>query len=342
MEEQPNKEPNKVIDYISKCFLPPKRLNWGYPVFLMAVGMLVTYLLRLTIFEFDPPFSPTSLAFNALIVPFMTLVALIIPAIALASSDPHLDGDKITGEYKGVGANMIALLSGIPLSLIVTSLHNMSTWLWLRLGRSMIYPAFMSYIDDAGLFDKMLDITTQSVIPALGIAVFFTGIMWSAFKEDQGFIRTVIIILFLVAYSLNFIDIPGTIVTGIWICFLRQRTKSAFAPFLAMSAMKITEILFSGTLTRVDITTLQTYSDIPVSVFYASVPAIFIGLILFAFFKQSLDDFEYTYNSDLLGREAEERSAEEIVNDPVFMRGFNPALLIGLVILAALWVVTVT
>ena len=322
-------------NFIKKNFLPPRRMNWSYPLFLMSIGMLITVILKSGISQVLP-FTPTSLAFCSLVVPFLTLLALVIPAISLSSNNEELTLRGISGSFTGIGPLFIALFSGVPLSLLYSSLHNLSAYLWLRLGGSVVFPTFMCYNQDDSVMGKILEIVTQSVIPALGICIFFTGLMWSVFKDQNKLIGSVIIVLSFVLYSLNVIDIPGTAIMGIWMILLRKKTDNIYAPFLAMVAMKITEMLFTPILSQVDITKLQTYSDISVTYFYASVPALFVSAILFSFFKASLDDFERVYYSDLLGREAE--------NDPdadkgvaAIIKGFSPALLITLAILVILW-----
>ena len=226
------------------------------------------------------------------------------------------------------------------MSLIYTALHNLSAYLFMRIGHTMFYPAFMCYNLDDSLISKLLEIATQSVIPALGVSIFFTGLMYSLFREENRGIGNVLIIIFYILFSLDPVNSLGLIPVGWWILKLRKKTDSIFAPFLALVAMKITEVCFSPILSQVDTTTHQTYSDIPSTVFYSSAPAVFVALILFFFFKTTLDDYERTYHSDLLGREDEDASkvipkAEQPLP---FVKGLNPSLIVTVIILAAVWV----
>lgn len=327
-------------NFIKINFLPPHKMNWGYPVFIMSTGLLISVLLKLGI-ERVLPFTPTSLAFCSLMVPLMALLALIVPSISLSSNNTDMTLNGIAGTFTGVGPLIMAFFSGVPLSLLYSSLHNLSAYLWLRMGNNMVFPAFMCYNQDPSLIAKILEFVTQNVIPSLGICLFFTGIMWSLFKDKNKYAGMIIIIILFAAYSLNVIDLPGTVVTGIWILLLRKKTDNIFAPFLALVAMKITEICFASILSQVDITTLQTYSDIPVTFFYSSIPAIFVAMILFSFFKVSLDDFERIYYSDLLGRESETSDENVERRTQPVIKGINLALIISVVNLVVVWILSV-
>ena len=327
---------SKVRSFFTNCFLPPKELNWGYTLFVMSAGLLTLFLSR-SLLTFLP-FSPTSLIFASLIVPLQVLIALIIPAVSLAYSDNRLSTTGFTGKFTGLGPILIGFFSGVPLSLINSACHNLVTYLWLRAGIPMAYPAFMCYNLDGSFLSVMLEIMTQSVIPAIGICIFFTGVLWSLFREENKGIATIIITIAFVLYSLNPVDSIGLAVVGWWILTLRRKTGNIFAPFFALVAMKITEVSFSFILPRIDTTTLQTYSDIPSSYFYSSAPSIFMGIILLSFFKSTLNDFERIYNNDLLGRENGEAPAADNEDKPLpFMRGVNTSLAAAFIIMAVIW-----
>jgi len=326
----------KIIRFFRLSFLPPKELNWGYPLFIMAVGLLTMFICKTQLT--DLPFSPTSLVFASLVVPLTVLISLIVPAISLSSSDNRLANAGFTGRYTGIGPILIAFFSGVPLSLFGTACHNLSAYLWLRLGRTMPFPAFMCYNLDGSLTSVILEVLTQSVIPAIGISIFFTGVMWSLFREENKGIGSVVIIIAFVLYQLNPVDTIGLIAVGWWLLTLRKKTGNIYAPFFALVAMKITQVSFSFILPYLDTTTLQTYSDIPSTIFYSSVPSLFVALILFAFFKSALDEFERIYHSDLLGRDNDETNSVPKEEIPLpFISGINPALLIAVIILLVLW-----
>ncbi|MBR2522961.1 MAG: CPBP family intramembrane metalloprotease [Clostridiales bacterium] len=331
-----------VKNFFKINFLPPKRMNWGYPVFLMSVGLITSHLLRLVVFRADVPFSPTSLVFNALYVPFLTLISLIIPAVALSSTDRKLTASGICGEFTGVGPLILGLVSGIPLSLVYSSCHNFSSYLLLRFGGKMVFPEYMCYNTDPSKMTTLLEILTQNAIPAIGLCLFFTGLLYTVLSGSNKILGTAVIVVLFGLYSLNLVDLPGTILTGLWLIILRDRTGNIFAPFLALLAKAGTDIAITSILSKVDITTLQTYSDIHSTVFYCSVPAIFVAFILFALLKSSLDDFDFTYKSDLLGRTEEEDPEEKKQNGEPFFKGLNPALITGLMIIIVLWVLLIT
>ena len=331
-----------VRNFFKISFLPPRRMNWGYPVFLMSVGLLTAHLLRTILFRADVPFSPTSLVFNSLFVPFLTLISLIIPAVTLSSSDRRLTSSGICGEFTGVGPLILGLVSGIPLSLVYSSCHNFSSYLLLRFGGKMVFPEYMCYNTDTSKMTLALEILTQNAIPAIGICLFFTGLLYTVLSDSNKILSTAVIVALFGLYSLNLVDLPGTLLIGLWLLILRDRTGNVFAPFLALLAKAGTDIAITSILSKVDITTLQTYSDIPSTVFYSSVPAIFVAFILFALLKSSLDDFDFTYRSDLLGRTSEEDPEDKKQNGEPFFKGLNPALITGLIIIIVLWVLMIS
>ena len=328
----------KIWKFIKDFFLPPRDLNWSYPLFVMTMGLTCIYIIKSNLTGL--PFSPTSIVFNALIIPLVVLISLFIPAVSLSSYDRRLSVTGFTGSFRGIGPLILAFFSGVPMSLIYTALHNLSAYLCLRLTHTMVYPAFMCYNLDDSVISKLLEIATQSVIPALGVSLFFTGLLYSLFREENRGIGNIIIIGFYILFSLDPVNSLGLIPIGWWILKLRKKADNVFAPFLALVAMKITEVCFAPILSPVDTTTLLTYSDIPSTVFYSSAPAVFVALILFFFFKTTLDDYEKTYHSDLLGREDEEKTKTvPKAEQPLpFVRGLNPSLIVTIIILAAVWV----
>ena len=326
-----------VKSFFRNNFLPQKRTNWGYPLFIMAVGLASIYIAKELLSSYLP-FTSTSIVFNSLVMPLLTLIALIAPAISLSSGDTDLSINGITGKFTGIGPLLIAFFSGVPLSLVNSAFHNLVAYLWLRVGNSMVFPAFMCYNADDSVPSKILQLVTVDAIPALGMCIFFTGLMYSLFREENKLLGTIIIVIFYVLYSLNMIDIVGIAITGLWIVILRRKTGNITAPFLSIIAMKLTGTFCTFIISEVDITTLQTYSDIPVSFFYTSIPALFVSAILFGFFKASLDDFERTYYSDMLGREVDAELEEQPVKILPFVKGLNPALLVAVIILAGLWI----
>ena len=77
-----------IKNFFKATFLPPSRMNWGYPLFVMSLGVLTVYLIKNLLFHFEMPFSPTSIAFNALIIPLLTLIALGYRKIVVGPNPP--------------------------------------------------------------------------------------------------------------------------------------------------------------------------------------------------------------------------------------------------------------
>ena len=97
-----------VKDFIVNSFKVPKPFNWGYPVFFGAAGMALAMLLLKLMFGGAFPFSSTSLIGCAVIVLVVIMFAFVVPAVFIAERG----GLDITGRYTGIGALILAFLSG--------------------------------------------------------------------------------------------------------------------------------------------------------------------------------------------------------------------------------------
>ena len=328
--------PNQQKGFFQKRFGVPRPFNWGYSFLFAAIGTVVTLMLALIVFESGSlSFSTTSIVGCGLITVMMTTAALMLPAVFIPGRT-RLD---IAGKYTGAGTLIMSFLSGAPIFLIKASFRNLFTYFWLRLGNSVVFPALFSYAVDDAKATLALQIITDSLIPSLGISVFFYGLLWSGIRNSDKDLSYWVIPILLSLYSLNFPDLPATFVTGIWLCRVRKDADNIWGPFLCLAGSRFFSIIMKGVISEVDLTTLRTYSDMPVTFFFSSIPALVVAGILFAFFRKMLGEFNYYYTTDVYGDEGSKYNAPDdtqTVNR--FRAGFNTALFTGVIIFVIFWI----
>ena len=323
-----------VKDFIVNSFKYPKPFNWGYPLLFGGIGTAAALLLLHILFGGAFPFSSTSLIGCAVIVIVLVMMAFVIPSVLLAEKG----GLDITGRYTGIGALILAFLSGAPLYLIKASLHNLSVALWLRMGGSIVFPAVFYHLEDINASTLFLSIFIDTLVPAFGFSLFFLGIVWQGFSEKNKIWAFIIIPLLLALFSFDFLNLAGIIIIGWWLCMARSRTENIYGPVLALLGCRFTGILISGIVEELDITTIRVFSDIPNTIYYSSVPALFVALILLAFFRKTLSEFHIAYSNSAEifgdGRLPEEKDGGKAAG---FFRGFNLAMILGILIFVVFW-----
>ncbi len=326
--------PSKNIFH--KFFGVPRPYNWGYAFLFAALGATVTLALSAILFESGClSFSTTSVVGCGLITVMMTTFALMIPAVFIPGRS-RLD---IAGRFTGMGTLVMAFLSGAPVFLVRASFRNFFTYIWLRLGNTVVFPALFSYAAETSKSSLVLQILTDSLIPSLGICVFFYGLMWSGIRNADEDLSYYVIPVLLCLYSLNFPDLPGIFVTGIWLCRVRKDSGNIWGPFLCLTGSRFFGLILKGIIDEVDLTTLRTYSDMPSTFFFSSLPALVVSGILFAFFRKILGEFHFTYNADIYGNEGSKYSSgDDTRKVDRFRGGFNTALFLGVIIFIIFWV----
>ena len=311
----------------------PKTINWGYSLFICAIGTLLVYIGQDLVTSIGSFPSKTSLTGFTLISPALTVLALLLPACTLFYDKKHpkdLIVDTI-GSFTGLGPLILAFLSGIALMLIRVPLHNLTVWLWLRIGRTPIFPAFFFVNDPGSKVEKVLSFIVGTVIPGFGTSMFFTGLMWACFSKKEKKLAGLIIALAASVFSLNFFDFIPTFVITLWLCFLRDTVNNVFGPFLALAGSGLMQIFFERFVKEVDITMIQVYSDIDSTYFYSSLPACLVGFILLMFLTKSLNEFRDSYRTDFTVSDDNEET-------PLFGKGINIALICAVIIFAVLWI----
>lgn len=298
----------------------------------MALSVLtgLFYALRVMANSEGSPFSPTSLIGYSIFSILMTLIVLLLPGFTLSSGMY----DQVIGKNTGAGSLLLAACSGLPVMMITTAIYNFSSWIILRTGSNIIFPAYFYYGGTDTKTGAALAILTDTVIPAAGASVFFFGLMWSRFRSKERFVGYIIIAAAYMLYSMDFFGAGAMFFTGWWCCFLRTKTGNIFCPFLAIVSARLSQYLFVDTLTRIDIFTIQTYSDIDSTFFYSSLPALFIGLILIAFFMKNLNAFHESYS------DSEEDSVYDQVI-PAFDKGINLTIVVAGIFFATLWIMLI-
>ena len=322
-----------VKNFLVRSFRYPKPYNWGYPVFFGAVGYGFAFLLLKLMFSGAFPFSSTSLIGCAVIVIVLEMAAFIAPSVLLAEKG----GLNITGRYTGIGALILSFLSGAPVYLIKASVHNLSVALWLKLGGSIVFPAFFYIFQDITGQTLFLGILIDTVIPAFGLSLFFLGAVWQGFSDKNRKWAFIFIPLLIGLFSLNFLDIAAIVIIGWWLCIVRNHTENIYGPVLVLLGSRLTGILIESIVGELDITVIRLYSDIPGTVYYSTIPALIVAVILLAFFRKTLGEFHFAYSADIYGdtRDPAEKDGGKAGG---FFKGVNLTIVLGIAIMVVLWI----
>ena len=329
-------KPASDKNILRRVFGVPYPFNWGYSVLFAALGTaLVMGLAKLVFDNGLIAFSTSSTVGCGLITALLTTVSLMLPAVFI----PRKSSPDISGRYTGAGTLVMSFLSGSAVFLVRASLRNICTYLWLRIGNSVVFPALFSYAADDSKATLVLQVLTDTFIPALGISVFFYGLLWSGIRNaDQDLAYYVIPFLFCL-YSMNFPDLPGLFITGVWLCRVRKDSGNVWGPFLCLAGSRLFGLLLTGVIDEADLTTLRTYSDMPTTFFFSALPALVVAVIIFAFFRKILGEFHNSYNADVYGEEGSKYSVgDDTHRIDRFRAGFNIPFFMGVIIFIGLWV----
>lgn len=323
-----------VRDHIIKTFRFPEPYNWGYPVFYGSVGFAFAFVLLKIMFSGAFPFSSTSLIGCAVIVLLIVMFAFVVPSVLIAEKG----GLYITGRYTGIGALILSFLSGAPIYLLKASFHNLSLALWLRNGGAVVFPAVFYHLEEVTGQTLLLEVLIDTVVPAFGFSLFFLGVVWQGFSEEKKRWAFLIIPLLIGLFSYDFINLPAILIIGWWLCIVRNHTENIYGPILALIGARLTGILVGSIVGEIDLTTIRVFSDIPTTIYFSSIPALVVAVILFAFFRKTLGEFHFAYSADIYG---DERQPEVKDGGKAggFFKGVNITLILGIVICAVLWIV---
>ena len=319
--------------HIVNAFRFPKPYNWGYPIFFGSVGMAFALLILKLMFSGAFEFSSTSLIGCAVNVIMIVMFAFVAPSVLLAEKG----GLCITGRYTGIGALVLSFLSGAPVFLLKSSIHNITAALWLRFGGSVVFPAVFYHVEGMSGQTLLLEVLIDTIVPAFGFSLFFLGAVWQGFSEKNRKWAFFFIPVFFAIFSFDFLDIFAILIIGGWLCIVRNHTENIYGPVLTLLGARITGILIGSVVYEVDLTTIRVYSDIPSTFYFASIPAIVVALILMAFFRKTLGEFHFAYSADIYGDSKKFEEAEGARSESVFS-GFNLTFILGIMILAVFWI----
>lgn len=329
------------MDNFKKIFGVPEKMNWGYPVLFMAIGTGLTFLLDRVITAKNGHLSMTSVAGFTLIQLFLVIISMILPAVIVSRNNPS----RTIGSYTGIGMLVLAFVSGAPVSIMMTSVRNFIIYLWLKLGNSIVYPTFFCVDSGTNTYSIILSILSGTVIPALGASIFFFGAMQEGVRKvkPDKLIGAFIVALFYAVFALDLLSLPGLFLCGLWLYYLRDRADNIFAPFVCLLGVKATKYIVNSFIADIDITQIQTYSDIDKSFFYAILPAFLIAVFLLLIFVKYMDESYNTRlgfyrNSDEDRALAAKFNTAELNEASSYKAGFNIPFLMGIVICIALWV----
>lgn len=287
---------DKVRILLTNLFGSRNNKSWSYPLFIMT--MMLSFLVAFLCLYNNLPSTPipsTSLIGYSLIMILVTSLSLLFPTFALSK-----DINSLIGKYTGAGILITSFISGVPLAFISSALHNSISYLWVLVGLKPQFPAFFYYGGTDTTIGLATYIIADSILPAIGIATFFFGLIWNRIENTRPIIRSLLISFLLGLWSLDPIGLPSIIVLGIWLTFLRDKTKNIFSCILGYASYKISLLLLKDALQTVDISLVQTPSDMDATYFYTSLPAMVIGIILLLFFVRIVNQFSLSYNKDFI------------------------------------------
>ena len=187
----------------------------------MGLALLLLKLMFSGAFEF----SSTSLIGCAVIVIVIVMFAFVAPSVLLAEKG----GLCITGRYTGIGALILSFLSGAPVFLLKSSIHNITAALWLRFGGSVVFPAVFYHVEGLSGQTLILEILIDTIIPAFGFSLFFLGPYGRDFPKEQE-MGIFFIPLLLGLFSFDFLDIFAILIIGWWLCIVRNHTGEYLRP----------------------------------------------------------------------------------------------------------------
>lgn len=321
---------NKIINFIKYNFGKPKEMTWGWPLMLMSALLAVVYASICALKNFDLPIAVTSVVGYSSLILILTVVVYVFPAIVLSQNFQH----DLSGKYTGIGALLLAFLSGVPIMMINVAAYNLSAWITLVLNDRSIYPVFFSFGGGQEISTIVLKLFSETILSSFGLSLFFFGLLWSRFKSTDRKAAILIVSLSFALSSLDFTSVLGLIIVGVWCCFLRSRIHNIWAPFLCLISVKLSEFLLPDTLSKIDIFSVQTHADIESTFFYSSLTACFMGFLLIQFFIRVLNNFAITVK-----HEFDEETTNATI--PPFDKSIRLSLVLAVVIIITLWVLTI-
>lgn len=347
-------EINKVLRLIRRQLGFPNKANWGYAYMLASIGLLATYWVSYIIENAKTSYSATSLIGYSIIGSILALLAFIIPSVILImrhnGNANNSEFPISLGRFSGIGPLFLSFLSGVGVRFVYSALHNLTSWAWLRMGNNMVFPMFQCINDMKSAPETILYVISTTIIPGIGICLFFLGLIYSLIDKSERKLAYILIPILAALCSMNFIDMLPVFFAMCWLVFLREKTNNILCPLLCLVACTITSILSRGLVPSVDITMVLTYSDIPESYLYSSVAACLVGIIMLAFFYKGFVEFNKSFfavkptisdeaptTNDTNGSDNKSSKKNKA---PSFSSGVNLALIVAVIILIVLWNIT--
>lgn len=306
-------------------------MTWSFPVMVLSILTALFFFLKCTANGISPVIPTTSLAGYTIFMQAFVLISLVLPSLIL-----NPQGNSLTGRYSGVGIIAVSAFSGVPLMILNTIAYNLTAWGILRLDLEMAYPAFFYYLTDCSAALQALAILADTVIPAFGICLFFFGLIQPRMRNINKKLAFILISIIYCMFSLSPVGIISSFITCMWCCYLRDRTDNIWGPFACLIGQRLAELILSELYFKIDIFSTLSYSDIPVTVFYAALPGIFIALILLSYFKRLLDDFSSHYGT-FASLFEDDPATDEL---PSFARNLTWGLILSVVLFVILIILT--
>lgn len=331
-----HKAPRGLLPLLKENFISPYRVNWSYLIWLLAIGTSIGLVIcRIISYE---DFSSTSLIGYALLSPIFTLFAYIIPSVIAAK---QIKSD-VFGEYTGIGALILAFISGVPLALVFRVIHNFCAYFHLWSGHKTIFPAMFYYCTDNSLISTITEIIAGTLLPAVGIAIFFYGVMWDRLSRRGFLVAVCLTALSYALVQLNPIDFIGFLFVGAWLSVLRDRTGCLWSIVACLLGLRITALITAEWIQEIDIYSIQTLSDVDNTFLYSSLPAIFFGFVLLLLIRRYLNNFKNQYFTSSMADNLDDKNADLISILPeVPLLCYLPALITGIALMAILWILLI-
>ena len=296
-------------------------------VFSTAVTLLWKYLPDSAL-----PFAKTSLIGFALVMLLRIFLSLLLPVLFFAFRY-KLEDVRILGRNPGLGAILLSVLIGCPLSLILVSIHNLIVRLFIARGIALTFPAFFYVSSDTSLESRLLALFAAFLIPVLLQELFFRGLLFSVWPGSAARPLRILLSGFLFAlFMQNPIDFIPLLLLGIVLAYVRQSTDNFLCPVLTQISMLLTYYLFSKLLPYTDYFSATVTNDTSLVSVYVAAAALVMSLLAFLPVLAQLRRISVEKERiDLIEDE------KETVSDSI--RGqFSWSFFLGLILFAVNWV----
>ena len=278
--KNPNPEQQDASD-TGQAGAGPRVPSFG-PIFLTcAVFSTALTLGWLYLPEEALPFGKTSLIGFSVISLLRMFFCLLLPT-AIFAWRYRIPDEDILGKNPGIGAFLLSIIAGIPISVILTAIHNLLVRFFITKGLAIAAPAFFCSSDDTSALSRLLLAGVAILIPVLLQELFFRGALFASWpkperKNTQIFAGAGLFAL----YLLQPVDFIPLLLLGLLLGMIRQATDNLLCPIMTQASMLLTSYVFSPLLPALDWTKIRSAADLDAASLYAPSAALVISMIAF-------------------------------------------------------------